>query len=140
MPTTKETMALRENPPVTPGIRPMSKTKAIELLRAVVKERGKDFVYYAKDFGRTYSYEFEGHGACGVGLAFEKWDKDVFDAVTWHEKAYGTCSVNNVNAHGLIAPMTHAAAQILREFQERQDAHFTYGEALKSALAVAKTL
>ena len=49
----------------------IDKERAIELLTAVVAERGEDFRYQpgAESGGHTCEYERKGEPSCGVGLA-----------------------------------------------------------------------
>lgn len=121
--------------------------KAIELLTAVVEERGADFTYTPdtenvdEHHGLTCFYERNGVPSCGVGLALFKAGVPISVLAEMDNLGRDVDDESAINSSGVLAilkrngvEITDVAASTLFGFQVMQDMERPYGMALDNAL------
>lgn len=121
--------------------------KAIELLTAVVEERGKDFVYEPytegaeENHGLTCFYTVDGKPSCGVGLALFNAGVPISVLAEMDNLGLDVDDESAINSSGVLAilkrngvEITDVAANTLFGFQVMQDMERPYGMALDNAL------
>ncbi len=109
---------------------------ALEALKAVVAEKGEDYVYAWVD--RNCLYTHNGKPSCGVGHVLHRLGVDIerFEGTTMNAQTFDRVAYN-LNDFS-VTKITQSAIDLLREFQLQQDDGRTWGEALGIAILSAE--
>lgn len=118
----------------------IDKQTALDLLERVVALRGADYIYEKGDNpSLSCTYARDGEPSCGVGTALHIAGADI-ELLTEMDEMYfyaGSSAIHEDDVITLLGlsgyNLDEDAVFIFNEFQEHQDAGFTYGECLTYA-------
>lgn len=120
--------------------------EALELLQAAVDERGAEMVYAKtpgalRGGGCYYWHAYPGAPGCIVGTGlYLKGYANAEMLRRMDDCPSGSTVADVVESEALEVSITEDAVTVLMSAQGKQDAHYTWGEALTWAREVAKVL
>lgn len=108
------------------------------MLRKVVEERGKDFIYHPPTAAACQYMNKKGDASCALGVAFAEAIPKLFE--TLGDAGFNTMSFPDVVAeldldlsnNTLGVTFSQNAIDLLSSFQQMQDMQMPYGEVLRN--------
>jgi|SRR6266704_38148 len=135
-------MTITMDAPVPPAeVGRLTPARALELLKEVVAEAGRDHVYEAHDEPRTCTYVVPGGDRpdCIVGRVLHRYGMPIEELQAWDRPTMTVVRVWEQDVTGVRRWMPEATMRLLRAAQSVQDQRHPWGEALDEARRYYRT-